>query len=48
MGQGRFGIEKELVLDSVGLRPSGIRQRSRDTGLTEKGGLGDGAVPSRG
>lgn len=29
MGQGRFGTE-ELVVDSVGLRPSRIRPRSRD------------------
>lgn len=48
MGRGRFGTEEELVVDSVGLRPSGIRPRSRDTGLLAKGGLWDGAVPSRG
>lgn len=48
MVQGRFGTEEELVVDSVGLRPSGIRPRSRDTWQPEKGGLWDGAVRSRG
>lgn len=48
MGRGRFRTEEELVVDSVGLRRSGSRPRSRDTWLTEKGGLWDRAVRSPG
>lgn len=42
MGQGRFRIEEELVVDSVDLRPSGIRPWSRDTRLLGNGGAGIG------
>lgn len=48
MGRGRFRTEEELVIDSVALRPSGIRPWSRDTWLLEKGGRWDRAVRSRG
>lgn len=48
MGRGRFRTEEELVIDSVGLRPSGIRPWSRDTWLLEKGGRWDRAVRRRG
>jgi hypothetical protein len=47
MGQGRFEIEEELVVDSVDLRQSRIRPRSRDNWLTQKGrALGLGGTES--
>lgn len=48
MGQGRFRTEEELVIDSVGLRLSGIRRRSRGTWLLVKGGRRDRAERSWG